>query len=66
VVYQTDARAAPGVQILATLTADPALTAFSAAVNANAKSPNAQALLNLMRAPAGAAALQSAGLEMPA
>jgi len=66
VVYQTDARAARGVQILATLTADPALTAFSAAVNAKSISPNAQALLDLMRAPAGAAALKNAGLEIPA
>lgn len=66
VVYQTDARAEPGVEILAVLKSDPALTRFSAAVNARAVSPTAAGLLNLMRAPAGAAALQAAGLEIAA
>lgn len=66
VVYRTDAKAEPGVQILATLNADPAVTAFSAAVNARAISPNAAALLDLMRSPSGAAALTAAGLEIAA
>jgi len=64
VVYQTDARAEPTLQILATLKAAPALTAFSAAVNASARSPDAKTLLTLMQSPAGAAALTQAGLEL--
>jgi len=65
-VYKTDAKDVPGMQILATLTADPALTAVSAAVSAKAISPRAGALLNLMRSAAGVAALSGAGLEISA
>src|ERR1700733_1808856 len=48
-VYLTDVRAEPRLTVLATLTADPALTNYSGAVNKKAVSLNAQALLNVMR-----------------
>jgi molybdate transport system substrate-binding protein len=63
-VYLTDVKADPRLAVLATLNADPALTGYSGAVNAKAVSPNAQALLNVMRGTAGTAALLAAGLEM--
>ncbi len=65
-VYLTDVKADPGLSVLATLSADPALTNYSGAVNAKAVSPNAQAVLNVMRGTAGGAALRAAGLEMAA
>jgi len=64
-VYRTDAQADPRLIVLATLTADPALTSYSGAVNAHAVSPNAQTILGLVRGP-GAAALTNAGLEIAA
>ncbi len=63
-VHATEVNAEPRLMVLAKLTADPALTAYSGAVNAKAVSPNAQALLNVMRGAAGSAALRAAGLEM--
>jgi ABC-type molybdate transport system substrate-binding protein len=62
-VYLTDVKADPRLQVLATLNADPTLTTYSGALNAKAVSPNAQAVLNLMRGTAGSAALRAAGLE---
>jgi ABC-type molybdate transport system substrate-binding protein len=61
-VYLTDVKADPRLTVLATLNADPALTHYSGAVNAKAVSPNAQALLNVMRSTAGSASLRAAGL----
>lgn len=61
-VYATDVKADPRLTILATLTADPKLTNYAGAVNAKAVSPNAQALLNVMRSTAGTTALRTAGL----
>jgi len=66
VVYQTDAKAAAGLQSLAVLKADGALTAVSAAQNAKSVSPSAGFFLRLMRSPAGMAALGDAGLEVAA
>jgi hypothetical protein len=63
-VYATEVKAEPRLMVLAKLTADPALTDYSGAVNAKAVSPNAQALLNVMRGAAGSAALRAAGLEI--
>lgn len=63
-VYQTDAKSDPAIVILTTLTAVPALTAFSAAINAKAVSPTAQSVLGVMRSPPGIAALTAAGLEI--
>jgi ABC-type molybdate transport system substrate-binding protein len=63
-VYLTDVKADPRLTVLATLNADPSLTLYSGAVNAQAVSPNAQAVLNVMRGTAGSAALRTAGLEM--
>ena len=63
-VYLTDVKADPRLTVLATLNADPKLTSYSGAVNAKAVSPNAQAVLNLMRGTAGSAALRAGGLEM--
>jgi len=63
-VYLTDVRADSRLTVLATLTADPMLTNYSGAVNAKAVSPNAQALLNVMRGTEGGAALRAAGLGM--
>jgi molybdate transport system substrate-binding protein len=63
-VYLTDVKADPRLSVLAALNADPALTNYSGAVNAKAVSPNAQAVLNVMRGTAGSAALRAAGLEM--
>jgi molybdate transport system substrate-binding protein len=62
-VYLTDVKADPRLAVIATLAADPALTAYSAAVNAKAFSPNAQGLLNQFR---GNPVLQAAGLTVPA
>lgn len=63
-LYLTEVKADPRLTVLATLNADPALTNYSAAVNAKAVSPNAQALLKVMRGTAGSAALRASGLEM--
>jgi molybdate transport system substrate-binding protein len=61
-IYHTDVKADPRLTVLATLDADPVLTSYSGAVNTKAVSPNAQALLNVMRSPAGSATLRAAGL----
>jgi molybdate transport system substrate-binding protein len=61
-VYLTDVKADPRLMVLAPLNADPALTIYSGAVNAKAVSPNAQAVLNVMRGTAGSTALRAAGL----
>jgi molybdate transport system substrate-binding protein len=63
-VYLTDVRAEPRLTVLATLTTDPALTNYSGAVNKKAISPNAQALLNVMRGYQGHTVLRNAGLEI--
>lgn len=63
-VYMTDVRADERLAVLATLDADPALTNYAAAVNAKAVSPNAQAVLNVMRSPEGSASLRAMGLEV--
>ncbi len=63
-MYLTDVQADPRLTAVATLTSPPALTSYAAAVNANAFSPNAQALVNLMHSPNGIARLRSAGLEV--
>lgn len=63
-VYRTDVLADPRLAVLAPLEAGPALTNYVAAVNAKAVSPNARALLEVMRSPAGNAALRAAGLEI--
>jgi molybdate transport system substrate-binding protein len=65
-VYLTDVRADSRLTVLATLSADPALTQYSGAVNARAVSPNAHSLLNVMRSAEGNAALRAAGLEIAA
>jgi molybdate transport system substrate-binding protein len=63
-VYLTDVRADERLAALAPLTADPALTNYAAAVNAKAVSPNAQAVLYVMRSAAGSASLRAGGLEV--
>lgn len=63
-VYLTDVKADPRLTVLATLNADPTLTNYSGAVNAKAVSPNAQAVLNVIRSTEGSAALRTAGLGM--
>ena len=63
-VYLTDVRADPRLMVLATLAADPVLTSVAGAVNAKAVSPNAQAVLNVMRGAKGSAALRNAGLTV--
>ena len=63
-VYLTDVRAEARLTVLSTLTADPALTNYSGAVNKKAVSPNAQALLNVMRGYQGHKVLRDAGLEI--
>lgn len=63
-IYLTDVRADERLVVLAPLTADPALTNYAAAVNAKAVSPNAQAVLDVMRSTEGSAALRAAGLEI--
>jgi molybdate transport system substrate-binding protein len=63
-IYLTDVKADPSLAVLATLTADPALTNYAAAVNVKAVSPNAQAVLNVMRSTGGSAALRTTGLEI--
>jgi molybdate transport system substrate-binding protein len=63
-VYLTDVRADPRLMVLATLAADPVLTSVAGAVNAKAVSPNAQAVLNVMRGAQGSAALRNAGLTV--
>lgn len=61
-MYRTDAQADARLRVLATLNADTALVQYAAGVNAHAVSPNAQALLNVMRSAAGVAILQQAGI----
>jgi molybdate transport system substrate-binding protein len=63
-VYLTDVRADPRLMVLATLAADPVLTSVAGAVNAKAVSPNAQAVLNVMRGAKGSGALRNAGLTV--
>jgi molybdate transport system substrate-binding protein len=63
-VYATDVKADPRLVVLATLIADPLLTDYAGAVNAKAVSPNAQAVLNVMRGTAGCTALRAAGLTV--
>jgi molybdate transport system substrate-binding protein len=63
-VYLTDVKADPRLKVLATLTADPALTNYAGAVNVKAVSPNAQALLNVMRSTDGNTTLRNAGLRI--
>jgi molybdate transport system substrate-binding protein len=65
-IYATDAAADPRLAVLSYPTAAPAVTSLSAAINAAAVSPNAQAFLSVVRSAAGAAALRNAGLEMAA
>ncbi len=63
-VYLTDVKADPRLTVLAPLTSDPALTNYSGAVNTKAVSPNALALLNVMRSTGGSAVLRAAGLAI--
>ncbi|MDE8345445.1 MAG: substrate-binding domain-containing protein [Acidocella sp.] len=63
-VYLTDVKADERLIVLASLTADPALTNYAAAVNAKAVSPNAQAALSVMRSTEGSAVLRAKGLEI--
>jgi molybdate transport system substrate-binding protein len=63
-VYLTDVRAELKLIVAATLNADLAWVAYACAVNANAVSPNAQALLNIMRGNQGATVLSNAGLAL--
>lgn len=63
-VYLTDVRADTRLMVLAPLAADPALTNYAAAVNTKAISPNAQAVLNVMRSTEGEAVLRATGLEI--
>jgi molybdate transport system substrate-binding protein len=65
-VYLTDVKADPRLAVVATLTADPKLTNYSGAVNANAVSPNARAVLSVMQSAAGSAVLRAAGLGVAA
>ncbi len=62
-IYRTDALADPRLAILAILSADPALTNYSVAVNTHAVSPNALALLGLINSPGGHDLLRQSGLE---
>jgi len=62
-MYMTDVKADPRLGVVATLTADPKLTSYAAAVNARAVSPNAQAFLASLRGPA-AGMLRAAGLSV--
>ena len=63
-VYLTDVKADERLAVVAPLAAGPALTNYAAAVNAKAVSPNAQAVLNVMRSAEGSAALRAMGLEV--
>jgi molybdate transport system substrate-binding protein len=63
-VYLTDVKADERLTVVAPLAAGPALTNYAAAVNAKAVSPNAQAVLNVMRSAEGSAALRATGLEV--
>ncbi|HQT66624.1 MAG TPA: substrate-binding domain-containing protein [Acetobacteraceae bacterium] len=62
-VYLSDVQAEPSLTMIAPLSAPPGLTNYAAAVNAQAFSPNAQALIDLMQSPAGRTRLRAAGLE---
>jgi ABC-type molybdate transport system substrate-binding protein len=62
-IYATDLRADPTLELVLPLKADPALTDFSCAVNANAVSPQAQALVEIIRGAQGTSVLHKAGLE---
>jgi molybdate transport system substrate-binding protein len=64
-MYLTDAKADPRLTVIATLTADPKLMNYAAAVNTKSVSPNALAFLTSLRGPA-AASLRLAGLTVPA
>ena len=63
-VYLTDVKADERLAVLAPLTADPVLTSYAAAINAKAVSPNAQAVLNVMRSTEGSTSLHAMGLEV--
>lgn len=62
-LYLTDVKADARLSVLAPLAANPILTNYAVAVNAKAVSPNAQALVNVMRSSAGRDMLRTAGLE---
>ena len=63
-IYLTDVRADERLVVLAPLKADSSLTNYSAAVNAKAVSPKAQAVLDVMRSIGGSTTLRVAGLEV--
>lgn len=63
-IYATDLQANPGLTMLSSLTAPPAVTSYAAAVNAQAFSPNAQAMVNLLRSPQGIVRLGAAGVKV--
>jgi ABC-type molybdate transport system substrate-binding protein len=63
-VYLKDVKADPRLTVLATLKADPTLTSYSGAISVKAMSPNAQAVLNVIRRTEGSSALRAAGLGM--
>lgn len=63
-LYLTDVKADARLIALAPLAAPPALTAYAVAVNAQAFSPNAQAMVNLLRSPQGIIRLTAAGLKV--
>jgi ABC-type molybdate transport system substrate-binding protein len=65
-IYLTDALADSHLTVFATLNAPPSVTRCAAAVNAHAFSPNAQALVDLIRSPAGIACLGQAGVRVSA
>ncbi len=65
-IYLTDVKAHPRLAVIAELAAAPQLVAYSAAVNAHAVSPRAQAFLSFLRAPATATTLRHAGLQVAA
>ncbi len=65
VIYLSDVRDNPKLAVLAPLTADPALTRLSGAINAKAVSPKAMDFLVFLRHGAGRA-LAAAGLGVPA
>jgi len=61
-VYRTDVRDNPRLVEVAALQADPALTAYVAALNARAVGTGGKTLLAQLRSPAATARLQEAGL----
>lgn len=63
-MYATDVQADPRFTTLASLAAPPAVISYAAAVNAQAFSPNAQAMVNLLHSPQGIARLSAAGIKV--